>query len=148
MNVVCRLADWEKDGDALRTIRQQVFVLEQSVPVELEWDEHDRSAVHFIAELTNDHGTAVATARLKIDPDSSAQIGRMAVLSEYRRQGIGRTLLRYVLDYCEQHQIHPLYLHAQVQVVNFYQNEGFYPEGEIFEDAGIPHRAMFRNYAK
>ena len=145
MTIKYRLADWRHDRAALSAVRHQVFVVEQGVPEELEWDEHDATAVHFLAEHSN---RAIATARLKIDDAHTGQIGRMAVLSTHRNRGIGSQLLRTVIDYCEQVGIVNLYLHAQLTAIKFYEKFGFEPAGEIFIDAGIEHRAMLRNYAK
>jgi predicted GNAT family N-acyltransferase len=145
MTLHCRIADWQADKSRLQSIRQQVFVVEQQVPQQLEWDAFDASAVHFIAELD---AKAVATARLKIDNASTAQIGRMAVLEPYRKQGVAQQLLQTILEYCDHNGITQLYLHAQIQVVGFYEQFGFAAQGEIFQDAGIAHRAMSRNCAK
>ncbi len=147
MNLHCRLADWQNPDDRqkLQAIRQQVFVEEQGVPVELEWDEHDDTALHFLAELD---GNAVATARLILDDADTARIGRMAVLAGCRGRGIGRALMQTVTNCAEQRGISCLKLYAQVQVIAFYERFGFEAQGEIFQDAGIPHRAMFRNCAK
>lgn len=147
MSLRCRPADWQDPDDRqkLQSIRQQVFVEEQGVPVELEWDEHDDTALHFLAELD---GNAVATARLILDDADTARIGRMAVLAGFRGRGIGRALLQTVIASAEQRGISCLQLYAQVQVIAFYERFGFEAQGEIFQDAGIPHRAMFRNCAK
>lgn len=145
MNMRCRIADWSDDGDTLRAIRQTVFVQEQHVPVELEWDGQDAAAIHFIAEHD---GEAVATARLRFDDILTAQVGRIAVLKPFRRQGIGSMLLKTLLEYCDQQAIRRLYLHAQLEAVGLYEKFGFKAEGEIFSEAGIDHRAMSRICAK
>jgi predicted GNAT family N-acyltransferase len=133
----CRLADWRNanDRDALRKIRQQVFIDEQHVPVDLEWDEFDDSSTHFMACTDN---MPVATARLKPD----GQLGRMAVLSGFRRQGIGSTLLAYILAHARTQAFSELYCHAQLSALDFYRHHGFNEFGETFSDAGIAHRAM------
>ncbi len=136
-----RVADWHTDSAALQHIRKTVFVEEQHVPVELEWDEYDASSTHFLVELDD---RPVATARVKPD----GQLGRMAVLADYRNRGIGRALLDAVIDYCEQTGMRTLSCHAQIQVTGFYEQAGFVQHGEIFEDAGIEHRAMLRKCAK
>lgn len=131
-----RLADWQNDHALLTAIREEVFVMEQNVPLALEWDEHDASAQHFLAFIDQQ---AVATARLKSD----GQIGRMAVRRPYRGQGIGDALLRFVLDTARATH-DEVYLHAQVQVKAFYQRHGFIEQGEVFKDAGIDHIHMVR----
>ncbi|MEE9493946.1 MAG: GNAT family N-acetyltransferase [Gammaproteobacteria bacterium] len=131
------IADWQTDNAILKQLRRIVFIEEQSVPEELEWDEQDATAIHFLAKIEN---TAVATARLT----STGQIGRMAVLEKYRRQGIGSALLRKVLETAARKNIEHMFLHAQVQVVDFYKKSGFVERGELFMDAGILHREMQR----
>lgn len=124
-----------EDSD-LKSIRRQVFINEQNVPEELEWDEHDSTASHFLLYL--DH-RAVACARLKAD----GQIGRMALLKDYRHQGYGSTLLKHLLDTAAAAGFRELYLHAQTSAIAFYEKQGFRTHGEEFMDAGIPHREMF-----
>lgn len=135
--IQCRVADWIQDKDALKSIRHRVFVEEQKVPVELEWDEYDETATHFIVTLS---GQAIACARLKSD----GQIGRMAVLTGYRNQGIGQELLRFVLRTAPEKDINEVYLHAQVSAIPFYEKQGFISVGEIFYEADIPHREMLK----
>ena len=127
-------ANWAVQKDALMGIRKTVFVDEQKVPESLEWDEYDNTAQHFYYSINNQ---TVATGRLKTD----GQIGRMAVLAEYRNQGIGQRLLHYILQYARQQHRH-VFLHAQVAVSDFYKKAGFVEEGEVFMDAGIAHITM------
>jgi len=138
---ICRIADWGQERDELMAIRHQVFVIEQQVPVELEWDEHDETATHFVVELDGDK---IATGRLKTD----GQIGRMAVLAPFRRQGIGQLLLQTMLDHAGHQGMTELYLHSQLQATGFYGKAGFVENGEDFLDAGIVHRAMVKICAK
>lgn len=133
----CRVADWSIDRAALKSIRYRVFIEEQKVPIELEWDEYDDSATHFIACRD---GETIACARLKSD----GQIGRMAVLKEYRSQGTGQQLLRLVLQTAANKNINEVYLHAQVSAIPFYEKQGFTAIGDIFFEADIPHREMFK----
>jgi predicted GNAT family N-acyltransferase len=128
--------DWLDAADALRHIRQTVFVEEQHVPEELEWDELDAVSTHFLARVD---ATPAATARLT----PAGQIGRMAVLPPFRRRGLASSLLLAVLAEARLRGLKRVFLHAQVQVVDFYRRHGFTTEGEEFLDAGIKHRAMF-----
>lgn len=137
-DIEIEIANWSTDADDLKAIRTSVFIEEQNVPIELEWDGLDPDCTHFIVRL---HSKTIATARLKPD----GQIGRMAVLKPYRDQGIGSKLLNTVLKHATQTGYSRVYLHAQVQAVGFYQAYGFTVEGEKFMDAGIPHRAMYKN---
>lgn len=132
-----KIADWSADSAALKDIRYQVFVEEQHVPEELEWDEFDNTSIHFLAFCRN---LPVATARLKPD----GQIGRMAVLSEFRNYGIGSQLLKFVLETAIDKKFQSVYLHAQTQVTGFYKKYGFTEKGRIFMEANIPHQTMFK----
>lgn len=133
-----RSARWPADADALRALRDVVFVREQSVPPELEWDGSDDDCLHVIAE--RDDGAVIGTGRLM----PSGQIGRMAVLREYRGLGVGRVLLRLLMKQAEARGDSSVYLHAQVHAIPFYAAEGFDPEGEEFMEAGIRHVTMRR----
>lgn len=129
-------ADWKHDGALLRTIREQVFIHEQSVPVELEWDEHDADCLHLLA--LNTEGNAIGTARLV----SGYHIGRMAVLKAWRGQGAGSALMQLLLDEMRKNRTPQALLHAQIHAAPFYQKFGFTPSGKEFIDAGIPHITM------
>lgn len=131
-----RRADWSRDREALRAIRECVFVREQSVPAELEWDGEDQGAIHFLAVDAN--GLAIGTARLL----PSGQIGRMAVLPQWRRRGVGSALLQAALAVASEPGQPAPFLNAQTAVIDFYQRHGFVPEGGEFMEAGIPHRRM------
>jgi len=134
-NIQIRLADWGKDQAELATMRRRVFIEEQHVPEELEWDEFDDTATHFIASIDN---RAIASARLKPD----GQIGRMAVLAEYRHQGVGSELLYFVLQSAASLGFKQVYLHAQLAALPFYEKQGFKSQGDIFYEADIPHKKM------
>jgi len=135
MNLISKIANWKKDKPVLQMIRREVFVDEQQVPEEMEWDEFDDSSTHFLCTLEN---TAIATARLKPD----GQIGRMAVLKKYRSHGYGNTLLEFVIKTAREKNFKNLYLHAQVDAIPFYEKQGFSVCSDIFYEANIPHREM------
>ena len=130
-----KVADWATDREQLSDIRRLVFIEEQKVPEDMEWDEFDSSSIHFLATQGDQ---AVACARLKPD----GQIGRMAVLPHYRNRGFGTQLLHFILQIAEQKHIDRLTLHAQVSAIPFYEKLGFIAQGEVFYEAGIPHREM------
>ncbi|WP_369601849.1 GNAT family N-acetyltransferase [Hahella sp. SMD15-11] len=135
-----RILAWDSpEQQVLRHIRETVFIREQGVPESLEWDEHDPRALHFL--YYSEHGEPVACARL-VPEESQARIGRMAVLPDHRRRGIARSLLRYVLNYARSEPFQRAVLSAQTQVADFYASEGFVTEGEVYEEAGIPHIRM------
>ena len=131
-----RRVSWPRDAAALRSLRERVFVGEQGVPADLEWDGLDAAAVHLLAE---DHtGRPIGTARLL----RTGQIGRMAVLPAWRRRGVGRTLLRALLDIALGEDFPTPWLKSQTSAIGFYRREGFESEGQEFLDANIPHREM------
>lgn len=127
---------WETHKDQLRRVRERVFIDEQGVPRELEWDGKDEDACHFLA--LNEAGQALGCARLL----PGGQIGRMAVLADHRKRGIGARLLDAVLDEAKRRGITRVVLHAQAGAVDFYRRAGFIPRGEEFMEAGIPHLEM------
>lgn len=131
-----RQASWQADEAEIRSIRQGVYIIEQHVPAELEWDGLDEQAMHWLA--LDAQSKAIATARLL----PSGQVGRMAVLAPYRQQGIGASLLRAILEAAKQLPHPPLFLNAQTYAIGFYEKFGFVAEGPVFDDAGIPHRLM------
>lgn len=121
-------------------IRTAVFIVEQQVPVELEWDDMDPLSLHAMAY--DDQGTPVGTGRLLPD----GHIGRMAVLTPYRNLGVGSAILQTLISHALQRGDSHVVLHAQRQAENFYRRHGFVAEGEEFEEAGIPHVLMRRTF--
>lgn len=130
------LGDWDKQKQHAREIRLEVFVAEQNVPVELEWDEMDAVSLHAIA--IDENGIALATGRLL--PDS--HVGRMAVRKQARGLGIGSAILRALMEAARQRGDDAVLLHAQLSAEAFYTRFGFVREDEEFMEAGIPHVAM------
>ena len=135
MTIKIRPADFTSDFQSLKLIRERVFVQEQAVPLEMEWDEYDQHAYHLLA-FADDQ--AVATARLL----ANGKIGRMAVLPEWRHQGIGSLLLLHLIDKARQDGHTQVVLSAQVAAIPFYERLGFIVTSDTYEDAGIPHRDM------
>lgn len=136
---------WQTHQQALREIRERVFVQEQQVPIADEWDDKDETATHFL--VTTAAGKAIACARLLVGTNANQNlyhIGRVAVLADYRQQAIGRELMAAVITYCKQeHPDYKIYLHAQTSRQQFYKHLGFAACGEVFMDAGIPHIEMW-----
>lgn len=132
-----RSADWKTDGPALRAVREAVFVREQGVPVELEWDEYDATSLHVLAEADGDQ---IGTGRLL--PDD--RIGRMAVLPDWRGCGVGGAILAALVEFAAARGSRAVCLNAQTRAQGFYLRHGFIAEGEEFPDAGIPHIRMRR----
>ena len=131
-----RPASWTADAGTLCAIRMKVFVEEQHVPLELEWDGEDERCEHALVFVL-DH-TPVGTGRFLPD----GRIGRLAVLQDWRRQGAGSALLEYFLQLAREKGFATVTLHAQVRATNFYARHGFEARGDEFMDAGIPHVEM------
>lgn len=131
-------ASWDKDRVALKDIRNQVFILEQGVPEDLEWDKDDPTCEHFIAYVGND---AVGCARLI----NNKKIGRMAVLKPYRSMGIGKQIIDHIQRYASQKRYTRLELSAQCHAFSFYKKCGFEAFSMPYEDAGIAHIDMAYN---
>ena len=140
MKVIVRVkrASSKKDLERVFAIRKLVFVKEQEGPPKIERDRDDKRAFH---SLAFDSGKAVGTARVVMH-HRSAKIGRMAVLKDHRRKGIGTKLLRRAILTARKQSAQKIYLHAQVPVVGFYEAMGFRCVGPVFREAGIPHRKM------
>jgi predicted GNAT family N-acyltransferase len=135
-----RTAKTTQDIEACFRIREEVFIIEQGVPVELERDEHDGAALHFIAWAD---GQSVGTARAVIkDGGRSAKIGRVAVRRSNRGSGIGKSLISAIEAAANLGHVDNFLLDAQTHALQFYQRLGYQPYGEEFMDAGIPHRHM------
>lgn len=128
--------DWAHDATRLAAIRRTVFIDEQGVPEDMEWDEFDEASVHFLAVA--DDGTPIGCARLLPD----GHLGRMAVLPAWRGCGVGRALLEASLDAARRRGHTMLKLSAQTQAADFYARAGFVAVGDAYQEAGIPHVAM------
>lgn len=130
-----RQVKWQDEAHNLRHIRATVFIKEQHVPEDMEWDEHDETCIHV---LVTKQGEPIATGRLL----ETGQIGRMAVLKSHRNKGIGRRLLEKLLLIASKKNMKLVFLNAQLDAVSFYKKYDFEEEGRVFEDAGIPHIKM------
>ena len=129
----------EQDQKAAFGIREQVFVVEQQVPREAEYDAHEPVASHYLATYA---GVPCGAARWRLT-ENGVKLERFAVLKEYRNKNVGAKMLDAVLedvqcDYPEQ----KIYLHAQLPAVNFYKRHGFEAEGEMFSECDINHYKM------
>jgi len=127
---------WDKARPLARPVREQVFVAEQKVPLELEWDEWDEGSDHAVAR--DSKGQAIGTARLLPD----CRIGRMAVLGEWRRRGVGTALMQALLERARTRSMRRVTLHAQTHAAEFYRRFGFNERGGEFLEAEIPHVEM------
>jgi predicted GNAT family N-acyltransferase len=124
--------------ELVKPIRYQVFVVEQNVPEDLEWDEYDQDAFHAVAKSQDQ---VIGTGRLILN-QTIAKIGRMAIDKEFRGKGIGIDILRALINKGKEKGAQEFILHAQTHAIAFYAKEGFEPYGPIFDEAGIPHVEM------
>lgn len=146
-----RTAADEQDRAACFQVRKEVFVGEQNVPEEIEYDAHDADALHVMAVAAD--GTVLGTGRLLHGPGAApytggdpavGSLGRLAVSKEARGLGVGAALVRAIEDAARSHGLTAVDLHAQTHALRFYERLGYEPYGPEFMDAGIPHRAMRR----
>ena len=133
---------WDSLGDGAGKVRRDVFIEEQRIPKELEWDEHDATAVHAVAR--NRLGQAVATGRLVTEAPGVGRIGRMAVHRTLRSGGHGAAVLRALEAAAAARGDREVTLHAQRSAEAFYARLGYLPYGDPFEEAGIAHIEMRR----
>ncbi|MBK5106464.1 MAG: GNAT family N-acetyltransferase [Burkholderiales bacterium] len=131
-----RICNWDEARAEARRVRELVFVHEQGVPLELEWDEQDPHCEHALAHTPE--GLAIGTARLLPD----GHIGRMAVLREWRGKDVGALLLQALVEQARDRGHATVRLNAQIQAAGFYRRFGFEAAGPEFVEAGIPHVAM------
>ncbi|MBW0146547.1 GNAT family N-acetyltransferase [Marinobacter arenosus] len=139
MRVKFRKYSWQLAPGHIRDIRQRVFVEEQNVPPELEWDDTDEIADHYLAVLPDN--TPVGVARLFSTLGETGHIGRMAILPGFRGRGIGEALLHHLISEAAGH-FDELRLSAQEHAISFYQRSGFHVCSSPYDDAGIPHVDM------
>ncbi len=130
--------DGTEDLTDAHNIRRKVFVEEQKVTPEEEFDDNDEKAIHVVAY---DAGKAVATARLAVI-DNHYKIGRVAVLKEERGKKYGDFVVRMLADKAFASGIDTIYVGAQTQAIGFYETIGFEVCSEEFDEAGIPHKMM------
>lgn len=131
-----KTGSWQTLKSKASNVRNQVFVQEQKVPSSIEMDELDASSLHVVVE--DQQGAAIGTARLL----PNGHIGRMAVLSSYRGQGIGDLLLKTLLKTALKQGQKTVFLSAQLHAISFYSRYGFETYGEVYQDANIAHQMM------
>lgn len=137
-----RTGDWEAVGKAAWDLRVRVFVDEQGIPADREWDGADAEAVHAVGFNRLDR--PVATARLLQPEPGVGQIGRMAVDPVLRGTRFGAQVLQALLDAARARGDREVFLHAQQSAAGFYTRAGFVPRGPAFEEVGIAHQEMVR----
>lgn len=137
--VVVKLVETPDELAGASAVRRRVFVEEQGVPVEEEYDAYDSVAVHAVAI---DGGDVIGTGRLFTNDAGEAHIGRMAVDEKWRRLGIGGRVLEALEEEARRQKMGRVVLHAQTYVQQFYAKHGYTPHGPLFIEAGIEHVAM------
>ena len=137
-----RVGSWSLLELHARAIRTEVFIAEQKIPLEMEWDDADASAVHAVA--LNRFGLPLATGRLLQDAPGVARIGRMAAIQALRGSGVGRAVLDALMQAAAARGDREVRLHAQTSAQGFYARAGFVAAGAVFEEAGIAHIEMAR----
>jgi len=137
-----RTGDWTALGADASKVRTAVFVQEQGIPMEMEWDEGDNTAVHAVAY--NGLGQGIATGRLITPERGVGKIGRMAVHRALRGSGTGGDILHALMGVARQRGDREVMLYAQRSAEGFYRRLGFAPRGEPFEEVGIPHIEMVK----
>lgn len=136
-NFEIQSGSWNELEHEAKLIRKTVFIQEQNIPEDEEWDTQDAISLHFVVYDKNKN-TAIATARL-LDNNS---IGRVAVLKEYRGTGIGRLLMLDVIQHAKSENREFLKLSSQVHAIQFYEGLGFNTHGTEYLDCNIPHIDM------
>ena len=128
-----RSASWQADRARLEFVRRQVFIIEQKIPESEEWDDADENSSHVLA--FSEKRDVVGTGRL----EPTGKIARLAVLGEYRGQGVGSAMLIRLVEEARQRGFDQVYLHAQTHALSFYKKFGFVSDEETFSEGGIPH---------
>lgn len=137
-NLKIEIVKWIDGLSQLKNIREKVFIQEQKVTPQLEWDGMDENAMHFLVFKDEE---AIGCARAVVIKNYM-QLGRMAVLKEYRGQGIGSALLEKAMTIAKLNQLSAIYISAQCHAIDFYKKFGFEVKSDIYLDAEIPHRDM------
>src|ERR1700733_6886841 len=129
------------DMKRAHAIRRRGIIEEQNVPEEIEMDADDTHAFHALAILD---GVAIGCGRMLEHGATEVKIGRMAVLREFRKKGVGAQILRFLIERARTRECRKAILHAQLTAEGFYLREGFNAVGGVFDEAGIAHRLMER----
>ena len=138
--VQMRQGSWAELQTLAAPLRSQVFVQEQKVPQELEWDSEDATALHVVA--VNRLGTALATGRLIQHAPGVSRLGRMAVMKVMRGSDLGKRVLQALIAAAKTRGDREIIIHAQCSAQTFYAKAGFVAEGDVFDEAGIAHVPM------
>lgn len=142
--VQLHVGHWHELQKLAGPLRTEVFVDEQKVPAEMEWDEADATALHCV--LVNRMGMPLATGRLLEHAPGVGRIGRMAVKKPMRGSDLGARVLHALMEAARARGDRQVLLHAQCSAEGFYRRAGFSPRGSVFEEAGMAHVEMVRSW--
>jgi predicted GNAT family N-acyltransferase len=134
-----KLVDSESELKDAFGIRKQVFITEQNIPPDLEYDEDDRTALHM---LVKNRGKAIGTARVLFLSNKQAKLERLAVLKSFRGRGIGSEIISFLEKELKNQGVEKVILHAQCRAIAFYKSCGYQKMGTPFWEVGIKHIKM------
>ena len=127
--------NWSEHSDDITRIRDRVFIQEQAVPKNIEVDGKDSECIHF---LIFNESVPIGTARIKKD----GKIERVSILKNHRRKGLGYQLMKFIINNAQEKGLERIYLHSQMDSIEFYKSLKFIQKGEAFKEAGIDHVLM------
>ena len=127
--------NWSEHSDDITRIRDRVFIQEQAVPKHIEMDGKDSECIHF---LIFNESVPIGTARIKMD----GKIERVSILKNHRRKGLGYQLMKFIINNAQEKGLERIYLHSQMDSIEFYKSLKFIQKGEAFKEAGIDHVLM------
>ena len=127
--------NWSEHSDDITRIRDRVFIQEQAVPKHIEVDGKDSECIHF---LIFNESVPIGTARIKKD----GKIERVSILKNHRRKGLGYQLMKFIINNAQEKGLERIYLHSQMDSIEFYKSLKFIQKGEAFKEAGIDHVLM------
>jgi predicted GNAT family N-acyltransferase len=139
MITIERVSD-EDQLEEVHRIREIVFIREQNVPRNREYDEFEETSTHFLASID---GRPAGCGRIRLLGES-VKIERLAVLREYRKMGVGTLIMKVLEKEAMRYSPMEIILHSQVSAMDFYRSCGYRERGKIFPDAGIDHMEMFK----
>lgn len=141
MKTLCKIVENDRELKEAYLVRKRVFVIEQNVPESLEGDRYDDFALHVICKVNE---SVVGTGRI-VFLNESAKIGRVAVLKSYRNRGVGKTIVRFLIEESKKRGKKTIFANVQIRTQKFYEKLGFKRVGDIFIEAGIEHIKMILN---
>ena len=127
--------NWSEHSDDITRIRDRVFIQEQAVPRHIEVDGKDSKCIHF---LIFNESVPIGSARIKMD----GKIERVSILKNHRRKGLGYQLMKFIINNAQEKGLERIYLHSQMDSIEFYKSLKFIQKGEAFKEAGIDHVLM------